>query len=97
VIAQKETLRSEIHDHILQERKSYPMTKNEFLIEIEKIMNLNPDTLKETDALSSYMQWDSMMKLEFIMMTEEKLGMVVDGSSVGKAQTVNDLLSLVFE
>jgi acyl carrier protein len=41
------------------------------------------------------MKWDSMQRLCFILLVEEKFDYVVDGSEVGKAKTVNDLVALV--
>ncbi len=71
------------------------MTRQEFLNELENMMALPPMSLTGKDDLASLPQWDSMQVLSFIVLVEEKLGLVVNGPDVGKSTTVDDLLLLV--
>jgi acyl carrier protein len=71
------------------------MTKQEFIGEVEALMEIAPGTLKEDDVLASHPEWDSMRILGFIVLVEEQLHLVVDGTKVAKAATVRDLLGLV--
>jgi acyl carrier protein len=98
--AQSETGRSagsvllvaELPGIVPQEEK---MTKQEFLREVEALIEVAPGTLKGDDVLASYPEWDSMRVLGFIVLVEEQLHQVVDGAAVAKATTVNELLGLV--
>ena len=71
------------------------MTKQEFLREIDALMEFDPGSLQGDEVLASIPEWDSMRVLSFIVLVEEQLHVVIDGSSVAKAKTVNDLLGLV--
>ncbi len=71
------------------------MTRQEFLSEVEALMEVSPGTLKGDDVLADHPEWDSMRVLGFIVMVEEQMHQVVDGAAVAKAKTVNDLLGLV--
>jgi acyl carrier protein len=71
------------------------MTQQEFLREIDALMEADPGTLKGGEVLASIPEWDSMRVLSFIVLVEEQLHVVINGSSVAKAKTVNDLLGLV--
>jgi acyl carrier protein len=71
------------------------MTRREFLTELETLMELPPGSLKGDEPLSSLAPWDSMGVLGFVLLVEEKLGHVVEGSAVAEAKTIADLLALV--
>ena len=71
------------------------MRKLEFLSELEDLMELAPKTLNDESVLTEFSNWDSMMILGFIVMAEQKLGYVVEGKTVGKANTVQDLFNIV--
>jgi acyl carrier protein len=71
------------------------MTKNEFFRELEGLMQIEPHTLNENSILTEVSDWDSLMILSFIMMVEQKSGCVVDGKTVGKADSVKDLVDLL--
>jgi len=73
------------------------MTKQEFLAEIENMMELAPGTLKGDDLLKSYPQWDSMQVLNFIVFVQEKFDTVIEGSQVAEVSTFDDLAALVGE
>jgi acyl carrier protein len=71
------------------------MKKQEFINELENLLELNPGTLTDTAVLRSFPTWDSMQILNVILLAEEKLGYVLDGVAVGRAKTVGDLLVLL--
>jgi acyl carrier protein len=71
------------------------MTKNDFYREMEGLMQIEPHILNENSILTEVSDWDSLMVLSFIMMVEQKLGYVVDGRTVGKANSVKDLVDLL--
>ena len=73
------------------------MRKPEFLEELGQILGFSSGTLKGSELLSDIQLWDSMGRLNFILLAEEKLGFVVDGTKVSEALTINDLINLVVE
>ena len=71
------------------------MTRQEFLREFEKIVNLDPGTLGGDDLLEDLAHWDSLKMLDFVVDAEAKFNVVLDGEAVSRATTVNDLVGLV--
>lgn len=68
------------------------MDLREKLAKMEEIMELDEGTLKETDALEDYDEWDSIAMLSFIAMMDSDFGKTVDGEEVRKFVTVQDAL-----
>lgn len=68
------------------------MDLREKLAKMEEIMELDEGTLKETDALEDYDEWDSIAMLSFIAMMDSDFGKIVDGEEVRKFVTVQDAL-----
>ena len=73
------------------------MRKEEFLDELAQILGFSAGTLKGTELLQDIQLWDSMGRLSFILLAEEKLGYVVDGTKVSEAHTINELIVLVHD
>lgn len=68
------------------------MNLREKLAKMEEIMELDEGTLKETNALEDYDEWDSIAMLSFIAMMDSDFGKTVDGEEVRKFVTVQDAL-----
>lgn len=71
------------------------MTKQEFLHELEQMMELDYGSLTGKEALTALPEWDSLQILNLLVLVDEKFGVVIDGVHVMEAKTVNDLLVLV--
>jgi acyl carrier protein len=71
------------------------MDFNELINEIETTLEIAPGTLKKDTPLEDLSQWDSMARLMFIAMVEEKFGLVVEGKDLAKCVSVGDLVDLV--
>lgn len=71
------------------------MTELEFINEIESLLDIEQGILKKDTALTEIQVWDSMAKLTFIAMVEEKFGQVIDSKDLAKVKSVGDLLNLV--
>lgn len=71
------------------------MTTQEKLEKLEEIMDLEPNTLKETDLLSDYEEWDSVAALSFIAMMDEEFGKAVKGAEIKKFVTFADVLAVM--
>lgn len=71
------------------------MNKQEFLRQLEQMMEMDSGSLTGEEALTDLPEWDSLQILEFLVLVEEKFCVVIDGVDVMEAKTVNDLLALV--
>lgn len=71
------------------------MTRAEFLMEIETILESDSGTLTGTEVLSGLEMWDSLAVLSYIAMVDENFGINVPGRKVNECKTVNDLVVIV--
>ena len=70
------------------------MDRKEFLLALDKMLELDDGTLTGAEELESIDAWDSLAVISFIALVDEKLGHVVEGEKLVKAKTVQDLLGL---
>ena len=71
------------------------MTRSGLLREIEILIELDAGTLTGREPLTSFSQLDSLALMGYIALVKTKLNIVLEGESVSKARTFDDLLSLV--
>ncbi len=71
------------------------MTEQIVISALCEILELPEGSLQAHQLLNQYPGWDSMAKLGFIAAIENRLKVVVDGTRVGSAETVRDLIRLV--
>lgn len=71
------------------------MTKAEFILLLDELMELPRGTLKGAEMLGSLSQWDSLASVGFIALVDRHLGMAADPGKIAAAETVDDLLALV--
>ena len=71
------------------------MTRDEFLRDLEDVMEVASGSLTGKEALRDLEEWDSMQVLSFMAMVNDRFGLVLEGATVTNAETVNDLLQLV--
>ena len=71
------------------------MDRSAFLIELDEILDLEEGTLQGTEILEEIEEWDSLAVISFIALADDKFDIVIEGETLLKAQTVNDLLGLV--
>jgi acyl carrier protein len=84
------------HPTIGQERRiQQPMTRTEFLLEMEEILGLNPGTLKGQEKLEDLENWDSTALVSLIAMAESRSNTEITLDQVVSCSTVADLLRLV--
>jgi acyl carrier protein len=70
------------------------MTKQEFLLLIDELLEEAPGTLSGTERLQELEMWDSMTALGFIALLDEKFNVIVSGDDLSNCKTVNDLIQL---
>ncbi|MGL4475463.1 MAG: acyl carrier protein [Shewanella sp.] len=73
------------------------MNKQEFLNNLEEILELNPGELKGNEVLMDIEQWDSLAFLSVIAMADEHFDIIIQGDKLESITTVADLLALVDE
>lgn len=70
------------------------MSREEFLNELEDILMLDLNTLKESDLLESFEDWDSMAHLSLIALFDSKLGKKIKPNEIRELKSVGDILAL---
>ena len=71
------------------------MNKQEFLNQLEEILELDTNTLKGNEVLLDIEQWDSLAFLSIIAMADEHFDIVIQGDKLEQIKTVDDLVALV--
>jgi len=71
------------------------MDKENFLEALEELLELDADSIKGDEALTSLDTWDSLAILGFISFADEKCGKILSVTDINQAQTVNDLYALI--
>ena len=71
------------------------MTKQEFLSELEAMLELEPGSISGSESLSDLAGWDSMATLSFIALADSKLGVVLSPAALAICRTIPDLIALV--
>jgi acyl carrier protein len=71
------------------------MTRNEFLLEIEEILGLNPGTLKGNEKFEDLENLDSTVLVSLITMAESRGNTEITLDQAVNCSTVADLLRLV--
>ena len=70
------------------------MTKEEFLVQIDEILDLKPGTLRGQEKLEDLKNWDSTALISLITIAEEHNGVPISPDQVVGCTTVADLLRL---
>jgi acyl carrier protein len=72
-----------------------PMTRNEFLLEMDEILDLPAGTLQGHERLEEMQNWDSTSLITFIALAETIGGVSISPGQIATCSTVADLLRLV--
>lgn len=71
------------------------MTKQEFLLEMDELVEEAAGTLNGPEDLRDLEGWSSLTVMGFIAMVDEKFGMSVQPNRIAEAETVDDLAALL--
>ena len=71
------------------------MTKNEFLNELEEILEADAGTITGDEVLNNLAGWDSLTTMVFIAMVDEKFNINISASKLADSKNVGDLISLL--
>ena len=70
------------------------MTREEFLLELDNILQLPAGTLRGDEKLEELYTWDSTALMSLIVLAEDNTGARISPSQVVNCTTVGDLLGL---
>lgn len=71
------------------------MKEAEKLEKLEEIMDLTPGTLKATDKLDDYAEWDSVSVLSFLSIMDTDFNKVLKSQDVKALITVADAMAIM--
>ncbi|HLI85952.1 MAG TPA: phosphopantetheine-binding protein [Bryobacteraceae bacterium] len=69
------------------------MEKLQFLKLIEGILELQQGSLRGTERLADFEQWDSIAILDYIATVDRKFGVILNADEIAGCQTFDDLFS----
>jgi acyl carrier protein len=75
--------------------KGMRMNKQEFLVLLDEIVEVEPGTIKESDVLKGVEGWDSMAVMGLIAMADEKFGVALAPEKIAASITVADIVTLL--
>ena len=70
------------------------MNRNEFLLQMDEILDLPAGTLRGDEKLEELTNWDSTSLITFIAMAESTNGVSISPGEIVTCSTVADLLQL---
>ena len=71
-----------------------PMNRDQFLLEMDEILDLPSGTLRGHEKLEELQNWDSTSLITFIAMAESNNGVAISPGQIVTCSTVADLLRL---
>ena len=71
------------------------MTRDEFICEFAKILEVPSEKLTESTAMSEIESWDSVAYLSAMVMIDEKLGITIRPDVLSKSEKFGDILQAV--
>jgi acyl carrier protein len=74
--------------------ETIPMKRDEFLLEMDEILDLPAGTLRGHERLEELQNWDSTSLITFIALVESHNGVSVSPGQIVTCATVADLLRL---
>ena len=70
------------------------MTRKEFLLQMDEILDLSPGTLKGHEKLEDLKNWDSTALISLLALADANIGVPIAPDQVVGCSTVADLLRL---
>lgn len=71
------------------------MTKTEFYVLLDELLELDAGTIKGGEALADLPRWDSLAVIGFIALLDEHFGASVPAAKINDCKRVPDLAALV--
>ena len=73
------------------------MDKTSLYLELEKLLELPPGSVRGDQSLTQMPEWDSLAVISFIAMVDNKYGVILQGSKVEACTTVDELVHSIEE
>lgn len=71
------------------------MTRNEFIAELETLVEVDAGTMTEETLLGDLERWDSLAVVGFIALVDENMGFTPSPKEISESKNVADLLKIV--
>lgn len=73
------------------------MTREEFLLSIDELLELEPGTLKGSEKLTELENWDSLSIVSFMGLARARFNTTLSAKGIAACRSVDDLFALVQE
>jgi acyl carrier protein len=71
------------------------MTREDFLLLMDELLELNPGTLQGPEPLDGLESWDSLSIVSFMGLAKTRYGTTLPAKGIAACRSVNDLFALV--
>ena len=71
------------------------MKRNEFLLLLDELLELEPGTVKGSETLDSFESWNSLAVISFMALVDEHFGISLQPRQIAACTTVADLTGLL--
>lgn len=71
------------------------MKRNEFLLLLDELLELEPGTVKGSETLDSIESWNSLAVISFMALVDEHFGISLQPQQIAACTTVADLTGLL--
>jgi acyl carrier protein len=71
------------------------LEKNEFLLSLDELLELEPGTVKGSETLDSFESWNSLAVISFMALVDEHFGISLQPRQIAACTTVADLTGLL--
>jgi acyl carrier protein len=71
------------------------MGKNQFLLSLDELFELEPGALTGSETLDSLDDWDSLAVISLMALVDEQFGISLQPRQIAECTTIADLMGLV--
>jgi acyl carrier protein len=71
------------------------MNRRQIISQLEEVLEISPDTLREDEQVRNLEHWDSLKLLEVIAFADEQLHVQIDADRLAQCVTIGDILKLL--
>ncbi len=71
------------------------MEQNTFLLSLDELLELEPGTVKGSESLDSFENWNSLAVISLMALVDEHFGISLQPRQIAECETVADLTGLV--
>lgn len=71
------------------------MSREEFLLSIDELLELEPGTLKGSEKLADVENWDSLSIVSFMVLAKSRFDITLPAKGIAACKIVDDLFALV--